>query len=185
MDQTSQMSPDALTVIGIDTGKDVFHLVGFGRDGKIAFRKIRRLALTGTFKKLSPCIVGMEACLSAHVIAQTPHGLGHEPRFIPAIDVKPFSKEQKNDCSDAEAIAEAALRPNLRVVREKTHDELGCRPITASARGWSRDVPPRSIRSGRSWWLEKGSAERRLPCCPLPRNGRPDARNVPRLLLPS
>jgi transposase len=55
-----------LASIGIDIGKEVFHLVGFGTDGKIAFRrKIKRLALIETFKKLPPCVVGMEACLSA------------------------------------------------------------------------------------------------------------------------
>ena len=58
--------------IGIDIGKEVFHVVGFGTDGKIAFRrKIRRLALVETFKKLSPCVVGMEACLSAHFVSRT------------------------------------------------------------------------------------------------------------------
>ena len=62
MDTTSPLAS-----LGVDIGKEVFHLVGFGTDGKIAFRrKIKRLALTETFKKLAPCVVGMEACLSAH-----------------------------------------------------------------------------------------------------------------------
>ena len=74
------------TVIGIDIGKEVFHLVGLGADGKIAFRRrIRRLALKDAFEKLPPCIVGMEACLSAHFVSRTLRGLGHEPRIIPAI----------------------------------------------------------------------------------------------------
>ena len=60
-----------LGVIGIDIGKDVFHLVGLGVDGKIAFRKkIRRLGLRDAFEKLPPCIVGMEACLSAHFVSR-------------------------------------------------------------------------------------------------------------------
>jgi transposase len=66
----------------------------------------------------------MEACLSAHFVSRTLRQLGHQPRIIPAIYVKPFVKGQKNDYNDAEAIAEAALRPNLRVVREKTQDQL-------------------------------------------------------------
>ena len=58
----------SLAVIGVDIGKDVFHLVGFGADGKIAFRRrIRRLGLKDAFERLPPCIVGMEACLSAHL----------------------------------------------------------------------------------------------------------------------
>ncbi len=106
-----------LAVIGVDIGKDVFHLVGFGADGKIAFRRrIRRLGLRDVFEKLPPCIVGMEACLSAHFVSRVVRALGHEPRIIPAIYVKPFVKGQKNDYNDAEAIAEAALRPNLRLV---------------------------------------------------------------------
>jgi len=100
-----------LAVIGIDIGKEVFHLVGFAADGKIAFRRrIKRLALKDVFEKLPPCIVGMEACLSAHFVSRTLRALGHEPPIVPAIYVKPFVKGQKNDYNDAEAIAEAALR---------------------------------------------------------------------------
>ena len=101
-----------LASIGIDIGKEVFHIVGFGADGKIAFRrKIKRLALDRDLQKLPPSVVGMEACLSAHFVSRALRQLGHEPRIIPAIYVKPFVKGQKNDYNDAEAIAEAALRP--------------------------------------------------------------------------
>src|SRR6516225_9972218 len=80
-------------VIGVDIGKDVFHLVGFAADGKIAFRRrIRRLGLKDTFEKLPPCIVGMEACLSAHFVSRTLSALGYEPRIVPAIYIKPFVK---------------------------------------------------------------------------------------------
>ena len=78
-------------VIGIDIGKEVFHLVGLAADGKIAFRRrIRRLGLKDAFEKLPPCIVAMEACLSAHFVSRTLRALGHEPRIVPAIYVKPF-----------------------------------------------------------------------------------------------
>jgi transposase len=71
-----------LTVIGVDIGKDVFHLVGFGVDGRIALRrKIRRLGLRDVFEKLAPCVVGMEACLSAHFVSRALRALGHEPRI--------------------------------------------------------------------------------------------------------
>ena len=118
-----------LASIGIDIGKEVFHLVGFGTDGKIAFRrKIKRLALIETFRKLPTCIVSMEACLSAHFASRSLRKLGHEPRIIPAIYVKPFVKGQKNDYNDAEAIAEAR-GPNLRTVREKSQEHLDLQPI--------------------------------------------------------
>ena len=85
-----------LASIGIDIGKEVFHIVGFGIDGKIAFRrKIKRLALAETFKKLPPCVVGMEACLSAHFVRRALRQLGHEPRIIPAIYVKPFGAPRR------------------------------------------------------------------------------------------
>ena len=98
MEGRTQNAIPVLTTIGVDIGKDIFHIVGFDADGKIALRrKIKRLALAETFKKLPPCIVGMEACLSAHFVSRTLRALGHEPRIIPAIFVKPFVKGQKND----------------------------------------------------------------------------------------
>jgi hypothetical protein len=80
-DRTGPLNPEkqpmdptttpALASIGIDIGKEVFHIVGFGADGKIAFRrKIKRLALIETFKQLPACIIGMEACLSAHFVSR-------------------------------------------------------------------------------------------------------------------
>jgi transposase len=123
MKPNTETTAAPLAVIGVDIGKEIFHLVGFGTDGKIAFRKkIRRLDLKGAFEQLPRCIVGMEACLSAHFVSRTLRILGHEPRIIPAIYVKPFLKGQKNDYNDAEAIAEAALRPNLHLVKEKSQD---------------------------------------------------------------
>jgi transposase len=101
-----------LAVVGVDIGKDVFHLVGFDDDGTLVIRKkIKRLALVTTFEKLPHCIVGMEACMSTHFVSRTLRKLGFDPRIIPAKYVKPFNKGQKNDYNDAEAIAEAALRP--------------------------------------------------------------------------
>jgi len=149
-----------VAVIGVDIGKEVFHLVGFGTNGKIAFRKkIRRLAFADTFEQLPPCIVGMEACLSAHFVSRTLRALGHEPRIIPAIYVKPFMKGQKNDYNDAEAIAEAALRPNLRVVQEKSQDQLD---LQACHRVRSRLVSRRTatINQIRAFRIEQGIAVR-------------------------
>jgi transposase len=150
----------SLTVIGVDIGKEVFHIVGLGADGKIAFRrKIRRLGLKDAFEKLPPCIVGMEACLSAHFVSRALRGLGHQPRIIPAIYVKPFLKGQKNDYNDAEAIAEAALRPNLRFVQEKSQDQLD---LQACHRVRSRLVSRRTatINQIRAFLIEQGIAVR-------------------------
>jgi transposase len=150
----------SLAVIGVDIGKEVFHLVGLGTDGKIAFRrKIKRLALKDAFENLPACIVGMEACLSAHFVSRTLCALGHEPRIIPALYVKPFVKGQKNDYNDAEAIAEAALRPNLRVVQEKSQDQLD---LQACHRVRARLVSRRTatINQIRAFLIEQGIAVR-------------------------
>src|SRR6202049_3187282 len=150
----------SVTVIGVDIGKEVFHLVGLGVDGKIALRrKIRRLALKDAFEQLPPCIVGMEACLSAHFVSRVRRALGHTPRIIPAIYTKPFVKGQKNDYNDAEAIAEAALRPNLRVVQEKSQDQLD---LQACHRVRSRLVSRRTatINQIRAFLIEQGIAAR-------------------------
>ncbi len=97
---TKSTSPFELVVIGNDIGKDVFHLVGFNADGKIVLRKkIKRLALLPTFERLPRCIVGMEACMSAHFVSRTLRKLGFEPRIIPAIYVKPFLKGQRRTIS--------------------------------------------------------------------------------------
>ena len=156
MTTSSKQNNIAPASVGIDIGKDVFHLVGFNSDGRIVLRrKIRRSALVNEFEKLPPCIVGMEACLSAHFVSRTLHKLGFEPRIIPAIYVKPFIKGQKNDYNDAEAIAEAALRPNLKFVQEKTQDQLD---LQALHRVRSRLVSRRTatINQIRAFLIEQG-----------------------------
>src|SRR5215211_3121228 len=127
---------------------------------RIAFRrKIKRLALLEGFKQLPPSIVSMEACISAHFVSRALRQFGHQPRIIPAIYVKPFVKGQNNDYNDAEAIAEAALRPNLRVVREKTQDQLD---LQACHRVRSRLVSRRTatINQIRAFLIEQGIAVR-------------------------
>jgi transposase len=125
MSRASQSAPAVLSVIGVDIGKDVFHIVGFDDAGHIVIRrKIKRLAFVATFENLPRCVVGLEACLSAHFVSRTLRRMGFEPRIIPAKYTKPFMKGQKNDYNDAEGIAEAALRPNLKLVTEKSQDQL-------------------------------------------------------------
>src|SRR3954467_3214120 len=160
MKPNTETTAAALAVIGVDIGKEVFHLVGFGADGKIAFRKkISRLGLKDAFEQLPRCIVGNEACLSAHFVSRALRALGHEPRIIPAIYVKPFLKGQKNDYNDAEAIAEAALRPNLHFVQEKSQDQLD---LQAYHRVRSRLVSRRTatINQIRAFLIEQGIAVR-------------------------
>ena len=82
MANTTRPELQAFSSIGVDIGKDVFHLVGFDRSGQIVLRrKIKRLALEQVFEKLPRCIVGLEACLSAHFVSRTLRGLGFAPRL--------------------------------------------------------------------------------------------------------
>jgi transposase len=152
-----------LASIGLDIGKDVFHLVGFDLEGAMVVRrKIKRSAFEREFEKLPRCIVGMEACLSAHFVSRTLRRLGHEPRIIPAFYVKPVRKGQKNDYNDAEAIAEAALRPGIRVVSEKTQAQLD---LQALHRVRARLVGRRTatINQIRAFLIEQGITVRPRP----------------------
>ncbi len=152
---------DELLSIGVDIGKDVFHLVGFDKNGQLVLRKkIKRMALVATFEELPRCIVGMEACMSAHFVSRTLRKMGFESRIIPAIYVQPFNKGPKNDYNDAEAIAEAALRPNLKTVSEKTREQLD---LQALHRVRSRLVSRRTATMNqiRAFLIEQGITVRK------------------------
>ena len=111
--------------IGIDIGKTTFHLIALDEHGGIVIRrKFSRKALLAYTAKLSTSLIGMEACGGAHCLARLLGDQGHEVRLIPGQFVKPYRKSNKNDYLDAEAIAEAVTRKNLRFVSIKTEDQL-------------------------------------------------------------
>ena len=114
----------AITIIGVDLAKRVFQLHGAKADGSVAFRKkLSRGRFLSFLAEQPPCVVGMEACATAHGWGREIEKLGHTVRLIPPIYVKPFVKRQKNDAADAEAIAEAASRPTMRFVTVKTEEQ--------------------------------------------------------------
>src|SRR6266536_1877688 len=120
--RTSQKAAGIITTIGIDIGKDTFHLVGLDKRGAIVLQSCgqleRRLA------NIPRCRIGMEACSGAHHIGRQLAAVGHDVRLIPAQYVKPFLKGHKNDYRDAEAIAEAVQRPTMHFVAIKTPEQL-------------------------------------------------------------
>src|SRR6476620_4327822 len=121
----SQTAQTAISVIGIDIGKNSFHIVGHDDRGTIVLRqKWSRGQLEARFANLPPCLIGMEACVGAHHLSRKLNGLGHDARLMPAKYVRPYSKGQKNDFRDAEAIAEAVQRPTMKFVATKTADQL-------------------------------------------------------------
>ena len=97
------------TTLGVDLSKSVFQLHGVEAEGAIVLkRQLRRSQMLEFFRRLSPCLVGMEACAGAHWMARQLSALGHEAKLISPQFVRPFVKGNKNDFIDAEAICEAA-----------------------------------------------------------------------------
>ncbi len=113
------------TVIGIDIGKNNFHLIGLDDAGEIVMRrKLSRRQMAERLVNLPPCLIGMEACVGAHHLSRRLLALGHDARMMPAQYVKPYLRGQKNDYRDAEAISEAVQRPRMRFVTPKSVDQL-------------------------------------------------------------
>lgn len=110
-----------VVTVGLDIAKSVFQVHGVDAAGEVIVRRqIRRAQLLEYFAKLPACLVGIEACASAHNWARELGALGHEVRLMPASYVKPYVKRQKNDAADAEAICEAVTRPTMRFVDVKS-----------------------------------------------------------------
>src|SRR5262252_1132870 len=157
MSQKLDTSP---AVIGIDIGKNSFHIVGQNLRGAIVLRqKWSRGQVEARLANLPPCRIGMEACVGAHHLSRKLTALGHDARLMPARYVRPYSKGQKNDYRDAEAIAEAVQRPTMKFVATKTVDQLD---LQALHRVRERLVRQRTgiINQIRAFLLERGIAVR-------------------------
>jgi len=153
--------PTSVTVvIGIDIGKNTFHVVGLDDRGAIVLRqKWSRGQVETRLANMAPCLIGMEACVGAHHLSRRLRALGHDARLMPAKYVRPYSKGQKNDFRDAEAIAEAVQRPTMKFVATKTADQLD---LQALHRVRERLVRQRTGISNqiRAFLLERGIAVR-------------------------
>jgi transposase len=123
----SQKLNSAIAVIGIDIGKNSFHLVGQDRRGALVLRqKWSRGQVEARLANLPSCLIGMEACVGAHHLSRKLQALGHDARLMPAKYVRPYSKGEKNDYRDAEAIAEAVQRPTMN----------DCRAVLGPVKAW-------------------------------------------------
>ena len=111
--------------IGIDLGKTTFHLVALGERNKVLVRKkFSRATLLTYTANLPASLIGLEACAGAHFLGSALRAQGHQVRLIPAQFVKPYRKSNKNDFIDAEAIADAVTKQNMRFVQIKTQEQL-------------------------------------------------------------
>jgi transposase len=110
-----------VVTVGLDIAKSVFQVHGADASGEVIVRRqIRRAQVVPFFAKLPACLVGIEACATAHHWGRELGALGHQVRLMPASYVKPYVKRQKNDAADAEAICEAVTRPTMRFVEVKS-----------------------------------------------------------------
>ncbi len=115
---------ERISIIGLDLAKRVFQVHGVSEKHEVVTqKKLSRSELLIWFTKLEPCLVGMEACATAHYWGRELKKLGHEVRLIPPAYVKPYVKRQKNDRADAAAICEAVSRPAMRFVAIKDKDQ--------------------------------------------------------------
>ena len=118
---------EAVTAIGLDIAKSVFQVHCIDAEGNVIIRRqLKRRHVQAFFQKLSPCLVGIEACATSHHWSRELTALGHMVRLMPPAYVKPYVKRQKNDAADAEAICEAVTRANMRFVETKTPEQQSC-----------------------------------------------------------
>src|SRR5262245_49139371 len=156
----SNKSTATVATMGIDIGKNAFHVVGLDQRGAIVLRqKWSRSQVEARLANVPACLIGMEACVGAHHLSRKLKALGHDARLMPAKYVRPYSKGQKNDFRDAEAIAEAVQRPTMKFVATKTVDQLD---LQAMHRVRERLVSQRTgiINQIRAFLLERGIAVR-------------------------
>ncbi|PRC93558.1 IS110 family transposase [Solimicrobium silvestre] len=138
-----------ITTFGIDLAKNVFQVHGVNDQGKAVLRKaLRRDQVLEFFIKLSPCLVGMEACASAHYWARKLQSQGHTVKLMAPQYVKPYVKTNKNDAADAEAICEAVGRPNMRFVPIKNVEQQSVLSLHRARQGFvkSRTAQANQIR---------------------------------------
>ena len=113
-----------VSTIGVDIAKSVFQVHGVDADGTVVIRRrVGRAKILEFFSKLRPCLVGMEACATAHHWARELKKLGHDARLMPPTYVKAYLKRGKNDAADAAAICEAVTRPSMRFVPIKSVEQ--------------------------------------------------------------
>ncbi len=149
--------------VGIDLGKTTFHLVALGDNGKVLIRKKFNQKQLITFTaNLQTSLIGMEACSGAHFLGRALRSQGHDVKLIPAQFVKPFVKSNKNDFLDAEAVAEAVERKNMRFVPIKTDDQLDLQDLH---RVRDRLIARRTsvINQLRAFLLERGMTFAKMP----------------------
>jgi len=129
-----------ITTVGLDLAKRVVSLCGEDASGRVVMqRTLRREAVLGWFVQRAPCLVGMEACASAHWFARELTALGHTARIIAPEFVRPFRLSGKNDANDAAAVCVAVRQPQLRFVTVKSAEQQARLVVHRLRQGWQEE----------------------------------------------
>ena len=131
---------DEITTVGLDLAKRVVSLCGEDAAGRILVKRtLRREAVLAWFAQRAPCLIGMEACASAHWFARELTALGHQPRIMAPEFVRPFRLSGKNDANDAQAICAAVRQPQLRFVTMKSAEQQARLAVHRLRQGWQEE----------------------------------------------
>ena len=162
-----------IAAIGIDIGRNRFHVVGLDGHGAIVLRqKWSRGQVEGRLANMPACLIGMEACVGAHHLSRRLSLLGHDARLMPAKYVRAYSKGQKNDFRDAAAIAEAVQRPTMKFVAEDRRSigpsgtAPGARAPGQPAHGHHQSDPRLPLGTWRCRAARAARPARRVAWCP-------------------
>ena len=150
------------STIGVDIAKSVFQIHGVDADGNVVIRKrIGRAKVVEFFADLPPCLVGMEACATAHQWARELKKFGHNTRLMPPAYVKAYVKRGKNDAADAAAICEGVTRPSMRFVPIKSVEQQSALMLHRTRDLLIRQRTERSMHfvptwPNSDWWQRRG-----------------------------
>jgi hypothetical protein len=151
--------------LGVDPGKNTFHLIGLDARGEVVLReKVARDRLVSRLANVPPCLIGIEAGMGTHYVTRELLAVGHDVRQVPPAYAKPFRQTHKSDFRDAHAIAEAVQRPTTRCVPAKTDEQLDLQAIASRPLplGWPADRDHQSDPQ-----LSLGAWHHRAPAAPL------------------
>ena len=136
-DKPGEATEMKITTIGIDLAMNVMQAHGVDERGKAVLKKqLKRSQVAASFANLSPCLIGMEACCSAHHWARKLESFGHTVKLMAPQFVKPYVKTNKNDAADAEAICEAVARPTMRFVPIKNGEQQAVLALHRARQGF-------------------------------------------------